>query len=149
MKTIRNVLEKKGGQIWSIAPDRSVYDALKIMSDNEVGALLVLEEGKIVGLISERDYARKVILKGLSSPQTPVRKIMTTKVVYALPEQTIEEGMALMTEKHCRHLPVMENEKLLGVLSIGDLVKASIAEQKFLIDQLENYITGTFPESAA
>lgn len=149
MKTVMQVLETKGNQIWSIAPDRSVYDALQVMAEKEVGALVVLEGGKLVGILSERDYARKVILKGLSSPQTPVQNIMTTKVVYARPEQTIEEAMALMTDKRCRHLPVMEGERLLGVLSIGDLVKASIAEKQFIINQLENYITGTFPEAAA
>ena len=147
MKTVRQVLEKKGTEIWSIAPDRSVYDALKMMAEKEVGALIVLEEGQVRGILSERDYARKVILQGLSSPQTLVRDIMTTIVVYVRPEQTIEEGMALMTDKRCRHLPVMENGRLFGLLSIGDLVKASLSEQQILIEHLENFITGSFPES--
>ncbi len=149
MKTVMQVLEAKGNQIWSIAPDRSVFDALQLMAEKEVGALVVIEGGKLVGILSERDYARKVILKGLSSPKTLVHQIMTTHVVYARPEITIEEAMALMTDKRCRHLPVMVGGKLAGVLSIGDLVKAFIAEKQFLIDQLENYITGTFPETAA
>jgi len=149
MKTIKQVLEAKGNAVLTISPDRSVYDAVKTMADKGVGALIVLEEGKVVGLISERDYARKIILKGLSSPKTSVRDIMATRVVYARPELTIEEGLALITEKRCRHLPVMENEQLLGILSIGDLVKAAIAEKTYMIDQLENYITGTFPEPAS
>ena len=149
MKTIKQVLEAKGSEILSISPDRSVYDAMEMMADNEVGALIVLEKGKLVGLITERNYARKIILKGLSSPKTLVGDIMASKVVYARPELTIEEGMALMTEKRCRHLPVMENDQLLGILSIGDLVKASLAEKTYLIDQLANYITGTFPEASS
>lgn len=149
MKTIRQVLEAKGNEILSISPDRSVYHAVEIMAEKGVGSLIVLEKGKVVGLVSERDYARKIILKGLSSPKTPVRDIMATRVVYARPELTIEEGMALMTDKCCRHLPIMDKGQLLGVLSIGDLVKASLAEKSFLIDQLENYITGTFPEAAS
>lgn len=149
MKTIKQVLEAKGSDILSISPDRSVYDAMEMMADNEVGALIVLEKGKVAGLITERDYARKIILKGLSSPKTRVGDIMSSKVVYARPELTLEEGMALMTEKRCRHLPVMENDQLLGILSIGDLVKASLAEKTYLIDQLANYITGTFPEATS
>lgn len=149
MKTVMQVLESKGKDILSISPDRSVYDAVETMAEKEVGALIVLEEGKVVGIVSERDYARKIILKGLSSPNTPVRDIMTTQVVYARPELTIEEGMALMTDKRCRHLPVMDNDQLFGILSIGDLVKAALAEKTYLIDQLENYITGTFPEGAS
>ena len=149
MKTIKQVLEAKGMEILSISPDRSVYDAMEMMADNEVGALIVLEKGKVVGLITERDYARKIILKGLSSPKTLVGDIMGSKVVYARPELTIEEGMALMTDKRCRHLPVMDNDQLLGILSIGDLVKASLAEKTYLIDQLANYITGTFPEATS
>ena len=149
MKTIKQVLEAKGTEILTIGPDRSVYDAVETMAEKEVGALLVVEEGEVVGLVSERDYARKIILKGLSSPKTPVRNIMATHVVYARPELTVEEGLALMTDKRCRHLPVMDDGKLMGILSIGDLVKASLAEKTYLIDQLANYITGTFPEKAS
>ena len=142
MKTVRHVLQVKGRQIWSIRPDASVYDALKLMADREVGALLVLDGGKLVGIISERDYARKVILKGKSSLETPVSDIMTSKVICVRPEQTIEECMALMTDKHVRHLPVVVGDEVVGVISIGDLVKAVIAEKDFMIKQLEDYITG-------
>lgn len=144
MKTVKQVLETKGDQIWSISSDKTVFAALEIMADNEVGALLVVDDGKLVGILSERDYARKVVLKGVSSAVTPVKDIMTTTVPYVTPENTVEECMAVMTDKRCRHLPVMENERLIGLLSIGDLVKATIAEQKFHIHQLENYISGDF-----
>jgi len=143
MKTVKHVLQAKGHDIWSISPDALVYDALKLMADKGVGALLVLEGEKLVGVISERDYARKVILKGKSSLDTPVREIMTQKVICVRPEQTIEGCMALMTEKRIRHLPVLVEDQVIGVVSIGDLVKAVIAEKDFLIKQLENYITGT------
>jgi CBS domain-containing protein len=143
MKTVKHVLQAKGHDVWSIPPDALVYDALKLMADKEVGALLVLEAGKLVGIISERDYARKVMLKGKSSLDTPVREIMTQKVIYVRPEQTIEDCMALMTEKRVRHLPVLVDDQVIGVVSIGDLVKAVIAEKDFMIKQLENYITGT------
>lgn len=142
MKTVKQILQEKGRSIWSITPDTSVYDALKLMAEKEVGALLVLEEGRLVGIISERDYARKVILKGKSSLDTPVKEIMTQKVIYVRPELTVEECMALVTEKHIRHLPVLEGDELVGVVSIGDLVKADIEAKVFMIKQLENYITG-------
>ncbi len=142
MKRVKDILDVKGRDIWSIAPDASVYDAMKLMADKEIGSLVVMEGTKLVGLISERDYARKVILMGRSSRNTQVREIMTTRVVYAQPEQNIEECMALVTEKRVRHLPVLEEGKLVGVISIGDLVKSIIAEQKFIIEQLERYITG-------
>lgn len=142
MKRVQDILEVKGRDIWFIAPDASVYDAMKHMADKGVGALLVMEGGKLVGLISERDYARKVILKGRSSRTTQVREIMTAEVLYAHLEQNIEECMALMTEKRVRHLPVMEQDRLVGVISIGDLVKSIISEQKFIIEQLERYIKG-------
>ncbi|MFQ5657323.1 MAG: CBS domain-containing protein [Candidatus Methylomirabilales bacterium] len=142
MKTVKQILQEKGHSIWSITPDSTVYNALKLMAEKEVGALLVVEEGSLVGIISERDYARKVILKGKSSLDTPVKEIMTPKVVYVRPGQTVEECMALMTEKHIRHLPVFEGDELIGVVSIGDLVKADIEAKVFMIKQLENYITG-------
>ncbi|MFQ5847658.1 MAG: CBS domain-containing protein [Candidatus Methylomirabilales bacterium] len=142
MKTVRHILQVKGQALWSVTPDASVYDALNLMADKEVGALLVLEEGRLAGIISERDYARKVILKGKSSLETPVREIMTQKVICVRPEQTIEDCMALMTDKRIRHLPVLGNDEVIGVVSIGDLVKAVIAEKDFMIKQLENYITG-------
>lgn len=142
MKTVNHILRSKGSQVLSIRPDALVYDALKLMGEKNVGALLVLEQGKLVGIISERDYARKVILKGKSSLNTPVRDIMTDRVVFVRPEQTVEECMALMTEKHIRHLPVLVDDQVAGIVSIGDLVKASIEEKDFMIRQLENYITG-------
>lgn len=143
MKTIKQVLRQKGNDIWSVTLDSMVYDALKLMAEKEVGALLVLEAGKLVGIISERDYARKVILKGKSSLDTPVSEIMTQRVMFVRPEQTVEECMALMTEKRIRHLPVLVDDQVVGVVSIGDLVKASLDEKDFMIKQLENYITGS------
>ena len=142
MKRVRDILAVKGRDIWSIGPSESVYDAMKLMADKGIGALLVIEGEKLVGIISERDYARKVILQGRSSRTTQVREIMTSRVAYAELEQNIEECMALMTEMRIRHLPVMESGKICGVISIGDLVKSIIAEQKFIIEQLERYITG-------
>lgn len=142
MKIVKHILKEKGQRLWSVGPDTMVIEALKLMAEKEVGALLVLDGGKLVGIMSERDYARKVILKGKSSLDTPVREIMTAKVFFIRPAQTVEECMALMTDKHIRHLPVMEGDKVVGVISIGDLVKATIEEKDFLIKQLENYITG-------
>lgn len=143
MITVKHLLQDKGHGTWSTTSDSLVYDALKLMADKGVGALLVLEAGKLVGIISERDYARKVILHGKSSLNTPVKEIMTENVICVRPEQTIEECMALMTDKHIRHLPVLQGDEVIGVVSIGDVVKAEIAEKNFLIKQLENYITGS------
>lgn len=142
MKTVKQILKVKGSSVLSIQPDATVYDALKLMAEKNVGTLLILEKGKLVGILSERDYARKVILKGKSSLNTPVRDIMTQRVMFVRPEQTVEECMALMTEKHIRHLPVLAGDQVVGIVSIGDLVKASIEEKDFMIKQLENYITG-------
>jgi CBS domain-containing protein len=142
MKTVRELLQAKGYDIWSVAPDDSVYDALKLMADKNVGAVLVTEAGNLVGILSERDYARKVILKGKTSKDTPVREIMTEKVVYVRPDQTSDECMAVMTDKRVRHLPVIENGQLIGIISIGDVVKEIISHQEFMLEQLENYITG-------
>lgn len=142
MKTVKRLLEAKGHDVWSIEPDASVYDALKMMADKRVGALLVLESRKLVGIISERDYARRVILKGRASKDTRVREIMTSNVIYARPDETVEECMALMTDKRVRHLPVLAGDQLIGIVSIGDLVKDIISEQEFMIEQLENYIRG-------
>lgn len=142
MKTVRQLIESKGGHVISVAPDTPVFQALEVMAQNGIGAVLVLQSGRLVGIMSERDYARKVVLQGKSSHATPVRDIMTERVAYARPEQTVPECMALMTDKRIRHLPVMEADRLLGVLSIGDLVKEMISEQEFLIRQLENYIHG-------
>lgn len=143
LKTIKRLLESKGRQVFTISPDEWVFDAIQEMADREVGALLVMENGKPTGIISERDYARKVILRGRSSKETKIGEIMTTNVVFCTEEQTIEEGMALMTEKRVRHLPVLDEDKqVCGFISLGDLVKNMIAEQKFVIEQLENYIYG-------
>ena len=142
MKTVAQLLRTKGHQVLSVPPDIPVFEALEVMAEENVGALLVLEGERLVGIFSERDYARKVILKGKASKETPVREIMSSHVLYIRPEQTIEDCMALMTDKRVRHLPVMEAEKLVGVISIGDVVKAVIAEQEFMIEQLQNYITG-------
>ena len=140
MRTIKNLLDEKGYDIWFTAPDTLVYDALKIMADKDVGALLVMEREWLVGIFSERDYARKVILKGRSSKEILVRDIMTYYIIYGHPNQTIEHCLGLMTEKRIRHLPILEEDKAIGVISIGDLVKAIIAEQKVLIGKLESYI---------
>jgi len=143
MKTVKQLLQGKGSDVWSVAPTTSVYEALALMAGKNVGALLVLKAGQLVGIFSERDYARKVALQGKTSKDTPVSEIMTSKVVYVRPEQTIEDCMALMTDKHIRHLPVLaDDHQVLGVISIGDVVKAVISEQSFIIEQLENYITG-------
>jgi CBS domain-containing protein len=141
MKSVRDVVEKKGRQIWSVAPGTTVFETLQLMAEKEIGAVLVMEGGRPVGIFSERDYARQVILKGKASKDTPVRDVMTTRVVYIRPEQTLEECMALMTDKRIRHLPVLVEGRVEGILSIGDVVKAVISEKQFLIEQLENYIT--------
>lgn len=141
MKTVRDLLANKGSQVWSVSPGSTVFEALQLMAEKEIGAVLVLEEGRLVGIFSERDYARQVALKGKTSRDTPVREVMTSRVVFVRPDQSIDDCMALMTDKRFRHLPVMEGEKLLGVLSIGDVVKAVISEKQFLIEQLENYIS--------
>jgi CBS domain-containing protein len=140
MKTLTQLLQAKGGETYAIGPDARVYDALKLMAEKDVGALVVTEGGKLAGIISERDYARKVILHGKSSYDIPVRDIMTAKVVTVQPAQTVEDCMALMTSRRVRHLPVVDGERLVGVLSIGDLVKEVIAEQEQTIKQLESYI---------
>ena len=142
MRKVRDILETKGHEVWSIEPGALVYDAMKLMADKGVGALVVMESARLVGIISERDYARKIILQGRSSRTTEVREIMTSRVVYAEPERNIEESRALMTDKRIRHLPVVEAGQVCGVISIGDPVKAIIAEQKFIIEQLERYISG-------
>jgi CBS domain-containing protein len=143
MKTVAQILKSKSdGSVHHVAPATSVFDAIKLMADKNIGALLVLEGDKIVGIITERDYARKVIVTGRSSKDTAVREIMTSQVMYVRPNQSNEECMALMTDNRVRHLPVMDSGKLVGLISIGDLVKDIISEQKFIIEQLEHYITG-------
>src|SRR5438128_8347321 len=142
MKTVSQLLRTKGQAILSVSPEIPVFHALEVMAEKNVGALLVVEGRELLGIFSERDYARKVILKGKSSKEIPVREIMSSHVLYVRPEQTIEDCMALMTDKRVRHLPVLEQGKLVGVISIGDVVKALIDEQQFIIEQLQNYITG-------
>ena len=143
MKTASGLLKSKLDQtVFTIAPTSSVLEAVQLMADKNIGALLVTEDMHVVGIVSERDYARKVTLMSRSSRDTPVRDIMTPDVMYVRPEHTTEECMVLMTENRLRHLPVMDGGKLLGLVSIGDLVKDIISEQKFIIEQLEHYISG-------
>ena len=142
MKTVAQILNAKGHAIWSVQPDDTVLDSLKMMADKGVGALLVRNDEKLVGSVTERDYARKVILEGKSSNRTAVRDIMSDKVLCVSPDRTVDQCMALMTDKRARHLPVLDQKKVIGVVSIGDLVKALIDEQQILIDQLQQYITG-------
>ena len=143
MKTVAELLKSKSvNSVFSIAPDASVLDAVKLMAEKNIGALLITKDGELVGIFTERDYSRKLVLAGLSSKDTPVRDVMTANVMYVRPTQTNEECMALMTENRMRHLPVMDNGRLLGLLSIGDLVKDIMSEQQFTIKQLEHYISG-------
>jgi len=143
MKTVADVLKSKAHQaVHTITPGALVFDALKLMADKNIGALLVMEGERIAGIITERDYARKIVLMSRSSKETPVREIMTSAVMYVRPGQTTEECMVLMTENRLRHLPVVDGNSLLGLVSIGDLVKSIISEQKFTIEQLQNYISG-------
>ena len=143
MKSVAEILRSKPEQtVHTITRSASVFDAVKLMAEKSIGALLVMEDQKIDGIITERDYARKIVLMGRSSKETPVREIMTSPVMYVRPDQTNEECMALMTDNRVRHLPVIDDDKLIGLISIGDLVKDIISEQKFIIDQLEHYIMG-------
>ena len=142
-KVVKNLLEAKNKEVCTIAPGASVYDAIAKMSEKQIGALVVTEEDRVIGIITERDYARKVILQDRTSKSTPVRDIMTKRVIYVQPEQKIEECMALMSEKRIRHLPVLSGEKLIGIISIGDVVKEVISEKEFLIEQLTQYISGS------
>lgn len=144
MKSVEKLLRIKGNQTWNIAPQATVYEALQLMSEKEVGAILVLEEGKVVGIFTERDYARKLILKGKFSKDTEVRELMTQEVLYVEPHDTIEHCMVLMTNKRVRHLPVLDNGQLAGIVSLGDMVKHIISEQESTIAQLEKYITGSY-----
>ncbi len=138
---IRQLLQEKGNDVLTIRPDDTVFDAVKMMADNNVGALLVMDGDTLRGKISERDYARNVILKGRASSETRVGDVMSTNIVCARPDQSVEECMAVMTDKSVRHLPVLENKKVIGIISIGDLVKSVIQDQKFVIEQLEHYLS--------
>ena len=143
MKTVAEILKGKGDRtVHTIEPTASVFEAVERMAQKNIGALLVLEHGRIVGMLTERDYARKVVLMARSSKDTPLREIMTTSVIYVRPDQTSDECMALMTQSRVRHLPVIDEGKLAGLISIGDLVKGIISEQKFIIEQLQHYIAG-------
>ena len=143
MTTIAQLLNTKGDQIWSVEPKATIFEALEIMSEKEIGALLVMEDGKLTGIFSERDYARKVILKGKSSKETPVGELMTRKVFYIDPQKTTNDCMAMMTAKRIRHVPVIEDNQVMGVVTIGDVVNQIISEQEVTINHLENYITGS------
>jgi len=142
MKTVNDMLRDKGHSVWSVAPDATVFEALELMAAKNVGAVLVLDGDRLVGIMSERDYARKVTLLGKTSKDTPVSEIMTSRVLYVNADQTIQECMALMTEKRIRHLPVLEGDRVVGVVTIGDVGRAIISDQQFMLEQLEHYITG-------
>ncbi|MCL6546656.1 MAG: CBS domain-containing protein [Bryobacteraceae bacterium] len=144
-ETVRSVLNVKGAEVWSVPPDSTVYDALSLMAEKDVGALVVVSGGRIAGMFSERDYARKVILHGKTSRETLVREVMTSPVVTVTPDQTVNECMQMMTRHRIRHLPVVEGEKLVGVISIGDLVNSIISAQAETIQQLSSYIAGKYP----
>ncbi len=142
MATVRQILDAKGHDVATISPNETVYDAIKKMAEKNIGSLVVMDGDKLVGIVTERHYARNVILKGKASPKTRVGDIMSTRVICAWPDQSVEECMAVMTDKAVRHLPVLENKHLVGLVSIGDLVKSIIGGQKFIIEQLERYIGG-------
>ena len=141
MNTVKDILNTKGSTVWSVTPETKVFDALKLMAEKNIGAILVIKDEEVKGIFSERDYARKVVLEGRSSHELVVENIMSTKVLYVTPDTMIDECMALMIEKRIRHLPVYENEKLIGLVSIGDVVKELLEHKDFMIDQLERYIT--------
>jgi CBS domain-containing protein len=144
MHTVKDMLKEKGAQVWTISPEAKVIDALKLMADKKIGALAVMYKNQVVGILSERDYARKVILKGKSSLDTPVKEIMTCQVYCVGPETPAEECMALMTQKRIRHLPVIDKGKMIGLISIGDVVKSVISEHKITIGHLQDYIQGKY-----
>jgi CBS domain-containing protein len=141
MQTVAEILRDKGSEVWSISPDDVILNALTIMATKRIGALLVMEQGKLVGIVSERDYARKVALEGRSSRESKVSEIMSHKVLCARPDQTVQECMALMSDKRARHLPILDHKEIIGIVSIGDLVKSIIADQQFEIENLQYYIT--------
>lgn len=141
-RTVSDLLRDKGNKVWSVSPDSTVLEAIRFIAEKGIGALLVMEGERVVGMFSERDYARKIVLEGRSSSDTKVREVMTTQLTSVRTDQPVRDCMELMTEKRIRHLPVMEDDTLLGVISIGDLVKEVIAEQEYIINQLEDYISG-------
>jgi CBS domain-containing protein len=143
--TVASVLKGKGSNVWSVTPDQSVYEAVEKMADKAIGALIVLSAGELVGIISERDYARKVILKGRASKTTLVKEIMTSPAIFVTPDHAVSECMKIMTRNRIRHLPIVGNGKVLGVVSIGDLVKWVVTEQEVAIEHLQNYISSSYP----
>jgi CBS domain-containing protein len=143
MRTVREILNKKGNLIWSVSPEATVFEALQVMAEKEAGAVLVIENGKVKGILSERDYARKIVLHGKFSKDTSVKDIMSDKVIYVEPSQSIEDCMTIMINKKIRHLPVMENDRLSGIISIGDVVEAVLEEKESVIGELTRFIQGT------
>lgn len=144
-ENIASILKTKGSTIWSVAPDTTVYDALALMAERSIGAVLVLSDGRLAGIVSERDYARKIVLQGKSSKDTPVHEIMTRSPVTVTPDHTVDECMVIMTQSRVRHLPVVIGDRVAGIVSIGDLVNAIISAQAHTINQLHTYISGTYP----
>lgn len=144
MTTARDILKSKGGDVWSVRPDTTVLATLELMAEKGIGAVVVLEDGKLAGIFTERDYARKVVLAGRSSKEANVSEVMTPQVVCVAPERSVDQCLALMTDKRVRHLPVVEQKTVVGLISIGDLVKAKIADQEHTIEQLQSYIAGQF-----
>jgi len=144
-ETVRNLLKAKGSEVWWLPPEATVYEAIALMAEKRIGAVLICEGGRPVGIVSERDYARKVILMGRSSKETQVREIMSSPLITVTPDQTVDECMRIVTERRVRHLPVLEGERLVGIVSIGDLVKAIISAQAQTIKQLSDYISGKYP----
>lgn len=142
MRTAKDIIQYKGSTVWSVGPNDTVLHALGVMADHEIGAVIVLDGDRLLGILTERDYARKVVLAGRSSKESPVADVMTQAVICVPPERTIDECLALMTEKRVRHLPVFDHKQLVGMVSIGDLVRATIAEQEHVIEQLQHYIAG-------
>jgi len=142
MATVKQLIEEKDNNVWSISPETTVFEGLQVMADKNIGALLVTKDDKLVGIFSERDYARKVILKGKASKDTTIGELMTTEVVYTTPDDSLDECMALMAAKHIRHLPILKNDKLLGLLTLGDVVKQIMSSQEFKIQEMEKYISG-------
>jgi|SRR5216684_2583889 len=146
LDTVREILQRKGGgEVWSVSPETTVYQAIEIMAEKRIGALLVLEDGKLAGILSERDYARKVTLKNRSAQETQVREIMTSPVIFVEPRHSVDECMKIITNNRIRHLPVVEEEKVVGIVSIGDIVNWIISAQNHTIQQLQNYVSGNYP----